>query len=243
MSKSSERPSLKWLLITVFAFIVLGAAPFVWFAIEPDDFRAARELQSRGFDIIYNWMDDTILQHPTHIGGSDKNVTKEDSELMCRLPQLYAIHFLRGDMSGLNLDGIENCPELVFFRFHEVTQFPSNELRKLTACPNLESLSLSGISLNLTREDIEPLSACPNLVSVFLVSAGLSDADLDAFAAFPKLETLSLEGNTEITDAGLVHFEKISSLRELNLKKTSVTQNGADEFQKKRPDVKIYVGH
>jgi len=49
-----------------------------------------------------------------------------------------------------------------------------------------------------------------------------------------------LEDNTGITDAGFEHFEKIAALRWLYLMETGVTQDGIEEFKKKRPDVTVY---
>ena len=216
MPEKSNRPALKWLLISSLGIILLGTTPWVWFSILPDDFHVARELRTRGFDIIYNWHDDTIWQHPTHVSGSDKDITPEDCRLICQLPRLFALHFLRGDMSGLNLDEIGNCQELFWFRFHDVTQFPVSELRKLTASP-VRIISLES-------------------------RVHVTDFDLEAFAKFTNLEQLFLETyNAGVTDASLEYFEKIPSLKTLHLPNTSITEKGVEEFRKKRPDVEIYL--
>jgi len=166
--------------------------------------------------VLYNWRDGTIWQHPTHVARNDYSVTLEDSRLIWQLPYLYGLDFMGGDMSGLSLDGIENCQELCYFRFVHVTQFPVNEIPKLAACP-IKVLCIESKDTHL------------------------KDSDLEVFAKFSKLETLRLICiNSEITDAGLECFATIPSLKELCLSKTSVTQEGIDEFQKKRPDVKIY---
>lgn len=219
--------------------ILLGTIPFVWVAILPDDFPVALQLQSRGFGVIYNWQNDTVWKHPTHVYANDESITADDCRLICRLPRLYALQFMRGDMSNLNLDEIGNCPELLFFQFRKVDRFPSCEIRKLAACPKLVSLQISSTVFKITRDDIEPLSACP-LVQVNLESAGLSDVDMDVFTGFAKLVQLGLEGNIGITDAAFEHFAKIPSLKRLVLQKTSVTKEGVEEFQKKRPDVTFF---
>jgi len=98
------------------------------------------------------------------------------------------------------------------FRCRNVTQFPADEIGKLAACP---------------------------LTSIALINAGLNDSDLENFAGLTKIVQIILGNNAGITDAGFEHFEKIASLSYLNLKGTSVTQEGVKEFRKKRPDVEV----
>jgi len=218
MSKESTSPTLKWILIAIIGLMVLGAVLFVLYATYPaEDYHVARKLQARGFDIVYNVHDDSwIWQRPTHVSGSDQSITTDDSRLIFQLPRLYALLFLRCDASGLNLEGIENCQELTHFTFHSVTRFPVSELSKLTATP-------------------------VNYVSVQSRNVHLNDSDLEEFAKFTHLETIYLEfNNTGVTDACLEYFEKIPTLKELGLPKSSITQEGVEEFQKKRPDVKVY---
>jgi hypothetical protein len=93
-----------------------------------------------------------------------------------------------------------------------VTQFPVNEIRKLEAC----LIELLG-----------------------LVDAHLNDSDLEDFAKWAEFSQLTLNDNTGITDVGLEHLEKIVSLNFLDLVRTSVTKEGIEEFQKKRPDVAV----
>jgi hypothetical protein len=93
-----------------------------------------------------------------------------------------------------------------------VTQFPVDEIGKLAACP---------------------------VRVILLPNVHLKDGDLEAFTKLTNLDLLILESNVGITDAGLEHLEKIASLRHLQLSKTSVTKEGVEEFQKKRPDVRV----
>ena len=54
----------------------------------------------------------------------------------------------------------------------------------------------------------------------------------------PELDFLDLRRN-KITDAGLVHLEKLSKLKNLYLIGTQVTPAGVSKLQKKLPDAKI----
>ena len=220
MPEDTKPSKLKWILIAVNGFLVLGVIIVFVFATRPEDHHIARKLQTRGYMVIYNWeYDDTsneisIWQRPTHVAGNDVNLSPEDSRLICQLPCLYALDFAQGDVSGLNLDNIGNCQRLRYFRFFSVTGFPKGEIQKLATCP---------------------------VAHIALVGVGLTDSNLEAFIKFSDLENLALNDNVGITDAGLEHLEKIPNLKELNLSKTSVTKEGIEEFQEKRPDVTVHI--
>jgi hypothetical protein len=62
---------------------------------------------------------------------------------------------------------------------------------------------------------------------------------LEYFTGLTKLEYLDLREDAGITDTGLECLEKIASLGELRLVGTSATQEGVEEFQRKRPDVRV----
>ena len=215
MSEDSTPSKLKWILIAVNGILLLGAIFFVLFVIRPSDHFVAKKLEARGYEVSYDWCGNTIWQHPTSVVGKDMNMTPEDCRLICQLPRLEALHFRRGGMSGLNLDDIGHCQELSFISFADITSFPGYEIRKLAVCP-IEYLILD--------------------------SVGLTDTDLEALMIFSQLYYLNLRGNTGITDAGLEHLVKMPSLDRLELTKTSVTKEGVEEFQKKRPDVMVFYG-
>ena len=219
MSQTSTNPTLKWVLIAFIGLMILGTVFFVLYVTYPtDDYRVAKTLQKRGFDIIYNYSDDNwIWQRPTHVSGEDQSITTDDSRLICQLPRLYALLFLRCDASGLNLDEIGNCRELYHFTFVDVKRFPVSELEKLTASPVRQ--------IHVESKDVH-----------------LKDSDLEEFVKFTHLESLVLEfNNVGVTDACLEYFEKIPTLKTLSLIGSSITHEGVTEFQKKRPDDKVYL--
>jgi len=217
MSQTSTNPTLKWILIVIAVVTALGAVFVVLYVTYPDDCRAARKLQKRGFKIEYNWYDDNkIWQRPTTVRGEDQSITLDDSRLICQLPHLYELVFWHCDASGLNLDEIGNCQELTWLRFRSLTRFPVNELQKLTTCP-------------------------VKFVTVELRDVPLKDSDLEVFAKFTHLTSLVLIFNNEgVTDACLEYFEKIPTLKDLQFQGSSITHEGVEEFKKKRPDVEVH---
>ena len=214
MSQASTNPALKWILIVIVGMTALGAVFLFLYVTCPDDYRAARKLQKRGFDFRYDWYDDNkIWKHPNVVLGMDQMITSDDSRLFCQLPRLIDLAFWSCNISGLNLDEIGNCRELRFFHFADTTRFPVNELKKLTACP-------------------------VELILVESIDVDLKDSDLEEFAKFTHLEKLYLDfNNTGVTDVCLEYFEKIPTLKTLILPGSSITQEGVEEFKKKRPDV------
>jgi hypothetical protein len=45
--------------------------------------------------------------------------------------------------------------------------------------------------------------------------------------------------NTQVSDAGLVHLQRLSGLKEISLKDTLVTDKGVAELQRALPGLKI----
>ena len=213
MSNESTNPAIKWILIAIIGVSFLVAVFFFLIATYPaNEYSVARELKSRGFGIDYTARYNMVWQHPTSVWGHDQKITPDDFRLICQLPRLAGLDFLRCDASGLNLDEIGNCKKLFSIQF-SVTQFPTNEIPKLAACR----------VVNLALKDIH-----------------FNDSDLDHLAGLTKLMFLDLQENPGITDASFEYFEKIPYLKVLFLSKTSVTKEGGAEFRKKRPDVEVY---
>ena len=213
MSNETTNPVVKWILIGVIvvSFCVVGAC--VLFMTPPTkEHRAARELEKRGFEIEYRRQGFNIWQYPLCVYGESRNITEDDSQLLCQLLHLRLLQFNHCDLSGLNLDDVGNCRELTDFTCYDVTQFPVNEIRKLAACP-IHELILSNVRL--------------------------SDSDMEDFAKWTSVGFLILDDNAGITDVVFEHLEKIASLRHLCLTGTSVTKEGVEEFKKKRPLVDV----
>ena len=211
MSNETTNPVLKWILIIVACVSILVAIFLALYSVS--EYRAAWKLRARGFTVYFVKLDDMILHRPITVANNGQNITLDDCRLICQLPHLIRLGFVGGNMSGLNLGEIGNCPRFEIFLCQDVTQFPADEIRKLATCP-LNSLVLSNVDLE--------------------------DSDLENLMGLTKLEFINLGGNVGITDASFEYLEKIASLKNLFLSETSVTQEGIEEFKKKRPDVEIH---
>jgi len=213
MSKESTNPVLKWVLIAIIG-VTIPCAIFVLYAMiyPPDDYRVVKELRARGFVVEYKRHDGSIKQYLTHVYREGLVLTPDDCRLICQLPRLKVLGFAGSDLSGLDLDDIGNCSELGGLICIGVKQFPVAEIRKLTACP-IRHMVMQGVHLK--------------------------DSDLEYFAGLTQLVSLVLNNNAGITDASFEHLEKFASLKWLSISETSVTKEGVEEFQKKRPDVNV----
>ena len=219
MSNETTHPVVKWILIAVIvvSFCVVGAL-FLIGTYPTEEYRAAKELEKRGFNIGYARQGYQVWRYPIGVSGSGLSITEDDSRLICQLRHLRLLYFQRCDLSGLYLDDIGNRRELRKFYCYDVTQLPADEITKLTVCP----INEFGFGNVIGLGDVH-----------------LNDSDLMNFTKWTKLEYLDLPDNAGITDAGFEYFGKIASLKKLNLTGTSVTQKGVDDFRKKRPDVYV----
>ena len=129
-------------------------------------------------------------------------------------PQIVklSVLFYRSDISGLDWDEIGHCRILDSLSFDDITGFPINEIQKLTACP---------------------------IVFLALFNVQLKDSDLENLMGLKQLGYLGLRQNIGITDVSFEYLEQMTSLELLDVRDTSVTEEGINEFQKKRPDVKV----
>jgi len=219
MSQTSTHPALKWILIVIAVVTVLCVAFIVLYGTYPaDEYRVARELHSRGFIIGYDWRDDNkIWRRPIRVTGDSQVITSDDCRLFFQLPRLLFLNLVSCDMVDLNLDEIGNCRDLQFFYCNDVTRFPVSELKKLAAC--------SIWHIYVDSNDVD-----------------FNDSDLEEFVKFTHLKNLDLRfNNTGVTDTCLEYFEKIPTLKYLKLPGASITPEGVEEFQKKRPDVEIHL--
>ena len=80
-----------------------------------------------------------------------------------------------------------------------------------------------------------------NLVSLeelYLDGCLLDDASLRVISRLPKLRVLDLS-NSKLDDAGLLLLAKLEQLEQVNVYRTSVTQQGRDHFSSLRPNCEV----
>jgi hypothetical protein len=89
--------------------------------------------------------------------------------------------------------------------------------------------------------DLQNLAPLRSVRKLCLYGTGFTDRDIIRVAELQNLEELILDWSRkdDLTDAGLLHLERLSKLRVLEISQTSVTQAGIDELQHRLPNLKI----
>lgn len=120
------------------------------------------------------------------------------------------------------LQGLTKLRLLNLFRNKKLTD---SAVDTLIAFTQLEELNIS--STQITNTGLERLAKnLPKLKKLnFRNSRQIDDTGLEQLLQRPELEVL-LCGNTLITDAGLARISKMTSLRELEVRKTKITDAG-----------------
>lgn len=71
----------------------------------------------------------------------------------------------------------------------------------------------------------------------------LSDSGVKNLAGLPMLERLRLTGNAGVTDEGLIELAKCPSLKEVFVRWTGVTEEGAERLRQALPGCQVHTGH
>jgi hypothetical protein len=106
--------------------------------------------------------------------------------------------------------------------FAEATVFYSEASREQSDLPRLK----------------DALEALPRLKEVDMCAINFRDADLACFEELTQIETLDLMASTEITDAGLTHFKRLTALKYLHVG-GQFSGAAISELQKALPNCEI----
>ena len=112
-----------------------------------------------------------------------------------------------------------------------------SDLFVLGALNQLERLMIR--HSRITGEFLARLQNPARLVQVDIEGSEVDDAAMQQFSRMTNLESLLLD-STRITDAGIIHLHKLTKLKVLSLSHTNITQNGVRELQKALPNTIIY---
>jgi hypothetical protein len=97
-------------------------------------------------------------------------------------------------------------------------------LMLLPFCPSVKEVRV--VPVSEFRRRLARLARSPWIVSLNLSYSGIVDDDLAALTGMTQLEYVYLEGNRQITDAGVAHLAKCTKLRHLDLRQTCLTGTG-----------------
>ncbi len=101
----------------------------------------------------------------------------------------------------------------------------STGIEALAALKNLEELYLAGTVID--DDTCKTIAGFPRLKKLRLARTQVSDDGLATLSTCSSLEDLDLSENSLITDAGMVHLAKLTSLKKLNLWRVQISDDGA----------------
>jgi hypothetical protein len=146
----------------------------------------------------------------------DLSRTRVTSAGLERLAQHVSLKFLK-------IDGYHGSADLLGIAAHAKLQglwitdhaISRNEMDAIASLPELESLTLEKLRPLQGARTYEPLADAPRLKSLYELRSGIDDGAVPTLAKLERLETLSLEcdSNQGITDAGLDQLITLPNLR------------------------------
>jgi protocatechuate 3,4-dioxygenase beta subunit len=171
-----------------------------------------------------------------------KDITAANMKHVATLPNLTVLGIMAHKIDSDTLDEIQHSPQLEGFQI--AGKLSDKTVGSLQGHPKLKKLGLASMgATEITDEALRYVASLPNLEELDFQleksTPGFTDDGLKHFAAAKKLSYLNLKGSKKITDAGLVHFHKLSTLKKLILQDTSVTQAGIDDLKKHLPDLEV----
>lgn len=229
MSEPTSRSKRKSFWIMLFTVLAFCAIP-VFIAMVPQENRTAWRLMSEGYQVTHNF-DNSLWIYPRSINCNSKTVvSNEVLEQFPKLRHVNSVGFTGTDFSDLDLKPLTQMPNLSGLLFYNCSHLQTKELLKLKNCSKLNHLNITRIPI--TAEEVESWEKLP-LQSMSLDSCDLTDNEMEKIANYANLYALNVTNNPDITDAALEHLLELKSLQMLNLRSTSVTEKGIEEFRKK----------
>jgi hypothetical protein len=98
------------------------------------------------------------------------------------------------------------------------------------ADPNVDKNGRPGINVSLTSTAVDPRLAKNNILTIDLHRTNVTDADLAQFERLTELRLLNLYG-TKITDAGLKSLSGLRNIQTLYLSGTAISDAGLQNLQ------------
>ncbi|MCH5378232.1 MAG: hypothetical protein JJ992_30110 [Planctomycetes bacterium] len=149
------------------------------------------------------------------------------------LRQLYVRDIL---VSGSGLGQLASLGELATLRLRQ-TGVDDAALSELASLPALRRLELA-LCL-ISDEGLSTIGHLTKLVQLDVEENRLTDAGVKCLGQLSALERLSLAGNEEVTDASVDLLVRLTRLRDLDLRRTSISQDGSQSLRNQLPECRV----
>lgn len=208
-----------------------------------------RSLKSLTLPMMGNSMTDQGLKRLANLTelevlmmhGSD-NLTDEGYRHVASLTNLRALGL---GMSSVEDSSLVQISELTNLIFLDVTGAPITDtgVQHLSKLQRLESLAL--VSTQISDKSMVVVAELPRLMSLDIRGCNITDAGLAQLANTDTLVELvahpTENGGGLITDEGLAHLQKISTLKRVQLAGNPVTPFGVAKLQAALPGCEIQM--
>jgi uncharacterized membrane protein len=175
-----------------------------------------------------------LLAAELGLGGSvlasapDAPAASADAALVERL---YAAGFLARQVA-------QSDPRLIVSVYSPGTRLQPDAWEALLAAGE-EVVELDLQDAAVDDAAVAELGKLPGLNRLRLSRNQLTDRGVAALAGLPRLEHLNLYGNAGVTDASMDVLAGLSSLRQLYVWQTGVTDEGIARLRQRRPDLEV----
>lgn len=164
-----------------------------------------------------------------------QGTTDDDLRKFAKYRRFQAMKIDGSNASGKGFEALTNLP----IRSIEVNNSPLTQegVRALSKIKELSYLKFRGNQI-LTRYDLKDLAKKPNLSTLVIESCGLTNDSLTTLPEFPKLRSLDLANNRNLTDDCLPTIKrKFPNLAAIGLARTSITTGAIVQYLKSTPNV------
>lgn len=153
---------------------------------------------------------------------------------LAKTPQLKHLSMRGSLLTDAGLKTLATFPQLESIeilnsprpqRWYEA-RMTGDGLRELAKLPQLKKLAVSGQDITVDDKAIGFIVQMKDLEHLTIYATGITDAGLRIIGTLRKLQVLSIENNEALTDAGLAHLVRLSTLKELWLNGAPITGEG-----------------
>jgi internalin A len=163
-----------------------------------------------------------------------------DLPAMAPLTQVEVLDIQGMKVENEGLKQLSGMEQVKFVDFNP-ERVSDEGVRALLKLPALELINLNDAPL--TGEVLPEIAAHPN-VKMVMLGLGIDDDALAGLAEAHQLETLKLDGATQVNGSGLKHLTGLKSIKRIELRRENTTAEGRaviKEYQTARPDVEVIL--
>ncbi len=200
----------------------------------------AEQITDEGLSAIKGW------KHLKSLNLRGTKITDTTLEFLATVPSLHSLDVGFAEITDVGLDHLASVPSL-----RELTiggnKLTDDGVQLLRQLPQLTYLDLSGFqrtdsglwSISLTENGVESIATLTELKELRLGGLSISARSLAKLKSLDKLERLSLHRCKRVGDDAVPSLSGFTRLKALDVKDTSMTEQGIAALRKALPQCQI----